>query len=112
VTIDAELEGVRAGVSSVGINEEERIANRAAVEFCVPPDKLEAFIVRKEPFFNERDIKGFARTIQVHPGLIAGQLQHRTERYDRFRSHLAKVRHIVTPSATVDGWGDVYPVGI
>jgi HTH-type transcriptional regulator/antitoxin HigA len=109
-TLDAELEGDRAGTGS-DITEEERIANQAAVEFCVPQDKLDSFIARKEPFFSERDILGFARTIDVHPGLIAGQLQHRIERYDRFRSHLAKVKHIVAPGAAVDGWGDVFPVG-
>lgn len=108
--LDAELEGDRAGVG-VGIAEEERIANLAAAEFCVPQDQLQRFIARKAPFFSERDIAGFARTLGVHAGLIAGQLQHRTGRYDRFRQHLAKVRSVVTRSATVDGWGDVAPVG-
>lgn len=112
-TLDAELEGERASTSaSTQINHEELIANRAAVAFCVPPEKFAAFVARKEPFFNERDIVGFARTLQVHPGLIAGQLQHYTDRFDLFRNHLVKIRHIVAPSATVDGWGDVYPVGL
>ena len=107
--LDAELEGSRAGTDS-DIAEEERIANRAAAEFCVPQNKLQSFIARKDPFFNERDILGFARTLQLHPGLVAGQLQKYTGRYDRFRKHLVRVRSIVTPSAMVDGWGDVAPV--
>ena len=109
--IDAELEGDRAG-SGDHVPEEERIANAAASEFCVPQNMLESFIARKAPFFAERDILGFARTINVHPGLIAGQIQRRTARYDRFRNHLVKIRSIVAPGAIVDGWGDIAPVGL
>lgn len=111
VMLDAELEGERAGTGS-SVAEEERIANEAASEFCIPKKQMDSFIARKAPFFAERDIVGFARTINVHPGLVAGQLQHRTGRYDRFRDHLVKIRSSVCPSAMVDGWGDVAPVGI
>ncbi len=108
--LDTELEGERAGVGA-GIPEEERQANEAASNFCVPGGKIERFIALKSPFFAERDILGFARTIGVHPGLVAGQLQFRTGRYDRFRNHLVKVRNMVSPGSVVDGWGDVAPVG-
>ena len=108
---DAELEGDRAGTGD-DIAEEERVANDAAASFCVPREKLDRFIARKSPFLTERDILGFSRTVGVHPGLVAGQLQHRTKRYDRFRKHLAKVRAIVRPNAFVDGWGDVAPVDL
>ena len=110
IMLDTELEGERAGVGA-GVSEEERVANEAAAEFCVPRHSLESFVARKAPFFAERDIIGFARTLQIHPGLIAGQLQRRTNRYDRFRNHLTKIRSAVAPSAVVDGWGDVAPVG-
>lgn len=110
VIIDAELEGKRAGVGS-DIPEEERIANAAASEFCVPKKSMDSFMARKAPFFAERDILGMAATLRIHPGLVAGQLQHRTDRYDRFRSHLVKIRSHVAPSAVIDGWGDVAPVG-
>lgn len=108
--LDTELEGERAGTSKVP--EEEAEANTAAADFCVPRSRMDSFIARKEPFFAERDILGFAATLGVHPGLVAGQLQHRTGRYDRFRDHLVKIRAQVTPSAMTDGWGDVMPVGI
>ena len=111
VMLDAELEGERAGTGA-GIAEEERAANKAATEFCIPRRVLDAFIARKSPFFHERDILGLANTLHVHPGLIAGQLQHETGQYDRFRQHLAKIRFAVTPNAMVDGWGDVVPVGL
>lgn len=110
IVVDAELEGERAGAGP-DVSEDERIANLAAAEFCVSKKAMDAFIARKAPFFAERDILGFAATLRVHPGLVAGQLQHRTGRYDRFRSHLVKVRSIVAPNAVVDGWGDVVPIG-
>jgi len=107
--LDAELERERAGTGP-DVAEEERIANRAAQEFCVPAASLEAFIARKAPFFSESDLMGFARILKVHPGILAGQIQRRTERYDRFREHLVKVRSIIAPNAIKDGWGDVAPV--
>lgn len=107
--LDAELEKDRAGTGP-GIAEEERVANQAAQDFCVPANLMDAFVARKAPFFSERDLIGFARVVKVHPGIIAGQLQRRTARYDRFRDHLVKVRETISPNAMKDGWGDVAPV--
>lgn len=107
--LDAELEGERAGTGP-NVAEEERVANGAAAAFCVPPAMMDAFIARKAPFFAERDLVGFARVLKIHPGIVAGQLQHATNRYDRFRDHLVKIRAIVAPNAIKDGWGDVAPV--
>jgi HTH-type transcriptional regulator/antitoxin HigA len=106
--VDVDLDRLPEG----DIPEDERVANEAAADFCVSQASLQAFIARKAPYFAERDIIGFARTNQIHPGLVAGQLQHKTKRYDRFRTHQVKIRSIVAPSATVDGWGDVAPVGL
>jgi HTH-type transcriptional regulator / antitoxin HigA len=110
VMLDIDLEGERAGTGD-SIPQEERIANEAAAEFCVPQSSLKKFIALKAPFFAERDILGFARTIGVHPGIVAGQLQHRISRYDLFRNHLVKIRSAVVPNAMADGWGDVAPIG-
>ncbi len=107
--LDAELEGEKAGIGA-NIPEEERVANKAAADFCVSKTLLHAFIARKAPFFAERDLLGFSKSLDVHPGIVAGQLQHATGRYDRFRNHLVKVRQFIAPSAIVDGWGDVAPV--
>lgn len=109
--LDTDLEGELAGVGD-HIPAVERAANVEAANFCVPDSEMIQFVNRKAPFFHEKDIIGFARTIKVHPGLVAGQLQHRINRYDRFRQHLVKIRAFVLPSAPKDGWGDVYPVGI
>jgi HTH-type transcriptional regulator / antitoxin HigA len=109
--IDAELERERAGTGA-GVLEDERVANEAAADFCVPAGTMRQFVSRKAPIFTERDILGFAKTVNVHPGLVAGQLQHITNRYDRFRNHLSKVRSVVLPNVLHDGWGDVAPVGL
>lgn len=105
--LDTDMEKDRSGV----LAEEEQIADAAGANFCVPQAALERFIARKAPYFAERDILGFAKTIGIHPGLVAGQLQRKTGRYDMFRNHLVKIRAIVAPGALVDGWGDVAPIG-
>lgn len=109
VMLDAELEGHRAGVGD-DLPEEERVANEAAANFCVPKKNLDSFIARKAPFFAERDLLGFAATLHIHPGLVAGQLAHRTGRFERFRKHLVKIRNIVAPGAIIDGWGEIAPI--
>jgi HTH-type transcriptional regulator/antitoxin HigA len=107
--LDAELEGERAG-SGPSIAEEDSVANQAAAEFCAPTKRINSFIARKAPLFRERDILSLAKILQVHPGLVVGQLHHRTQRYELLRNHLAKMRHIVAPNAMVDGWGDIAPI--
>lgn len=110
IMLDTELEGERAGTGA-SLSDEERLANKAAADFCVPSAAFASFVLRKGPFFSEQNIMAFARTHHLHPGLVAGRLQHETGRYNRFRSHQVKIRSVVAPSATVDGWGDVYPLG-
>jgi HTH-type transcriptional regulator / antitoxin HigA len=94
------------------IDEQEIVANNAASEFCAPKARIESFIARKAPLFPERDFLGLAKTLGVHPSLIAGQIQFKTGRYDLFRTHLSKIRQPVVSSAMVDGWGDVAPVNL
>ena len=90
--------------------EQENRANQAAADFCVPKKMMDAFIRKKAPLFSDRDLVGFARTLKIHPGLVAGQLQRRTNQYNKFRNHLAPVRSVVCQNAVSDGWGDVYPL--
>ncbi len=108
--LDAELEGERAGTST-SVDEEERVANDAAADFCVPKKMMDAFYSRKAPLIKEADIIAFSRMIKVHPGLIAGQLRHRSGKYHLWQNHLVKVRSIVAPNAITDGWGDLAPLG-
>jgi HTH-type transcriptional regulator / antitoxin HigA len=105
IDIDAEH------TASHHLSAEELAANAEAAEFCVPKTELDLFVARKAPFFSERDVIGFARRLGVHPGLIVGQIQKRTQRWDLLRRHLVKIRALVLPSAIFDGWGAVAPIG-
>lgn len=109
IALDAELEGESAGTDQ-SVPEQERIANAAAANFCVPQDKLQMFIERKAPIFADRDVRALARMLNIHPSLIVGQLQWRTQRYNLLRKHLVRVRSYVLPGSFVDGWGDVFPI--
>jgi HTH-type transcriptional regulator / antitoxin HigA len=109
IVFDAELEKERAGTGP-HVLEEERVANEAASDFCVPQQLLRQFVARKAPIFTDRDVRAFAKLVNVHPSIVAGQLQHATARYERFRDHLSKVRDIILPNVMHDGWGDPAPV--
>jgi HTH-type transcriptional regulator/antitoxin HigA len=91
-------------------SEEEVIADREAADFCVPEDKMKSFFLRKKPFFAEREVMAFAKRMQVHPGLVVGQLHRLSGRYDLLRGHLVKVRRVLAGSMMMDGWGDTVPV--
>jgi HTH-type transcriptional regulator/antitoxin HigA len=109
--IDWKLEGVRASTSST-LRVEERVANAAAADFCVPVEKLDSFMTRKRPFYYERDVINLARILGRHPGLVVGQMQFRMERYDYLARHLVKIRQFVIPGAIADGWGHVASVSL
>lgn len=84
---------------------EEVKANAAAASLCVPCDDLESFYIRKFPFISERDVLGFAKRIQRHPGIVVGQLQRKMNRYDWLARYKVKIRHLLLGAALVDGWG-------
>lgn len=91
------------------INEEEKIANSEAADFCVPEKKMNSFYLRKNPYFSEKDVMAFSVRMSVHPGLVVGQIQRRMGRYDFLRKHLVKVRETLADSMMMDGWGDIVP---
>jgi hypothetical protein len=103
-----ELDGNRAAVDGPGLPKEELIANRAATEFCIPQDELVEFIAQRNPFISERDVLSFARRVDVHPGLVVGQIHSRTGRYDFLRRYLVKIRQFILPEAITDGWGTCF----
>lgn len=80
-------------------------ANNAGAEFCVSTDHLEAFISQVQPYFSEKKVLQFAQNINVHPGLVVGQLQRRLDRHDFLRRHQVRVREHVLQAADFDGWG-------
>lgn len=106
--IDVEL----AETAGANVSAQENVANIAAAEFGVSQAEMASFIARKNPFFSERDVLGFARRVQIHPGIVVGQIQNVTKRWELLRKHLVKVRQFVLPGAMVDGWGHVAPVSL
>ncbi len=111
VLVDEDL-GANSEIDAADIPAEERQANEAAENFCVPSSAMNDFIARKSPFFSERDMLGFSRLQQVHPGVVVGQLHWKTKRYELFRKYLVKVRSFLLPYCMVDGWGQVAPVSL
>lgn len=104
------LEGERASSTNAQLPEQERVANEVAAEFCAPSAKIDNFMIRKRPFYYEKDVLAFARMHNRHPGLIVGQMQKRMDRWDYLTKHLVKIRQSVLPGAIADGWGQVIPV--
>jgi HTH-type transcriptional regulator/antitoxin HigA len=92
-------------------SEQERVANAAAAEFCVPQHLMDDFMNRKGPLYSDADIRGFAHANGRHAGLVAGQLRRRLGAWNKYTNHLARVRHIVVESATVDGFGHMPTLG-
>ncbi len=76
----------------------------------IPPEELEAFIARVGPLYSQQKIRGFAGRLRVHPGIVVGQLQFRSQiDYSQHRRMLAPVRDIITQAALTDGWGHTVP---
>jgi HTH-type transcriptional regulator / antitoxin HigA len=103
--IDADMENPERE-----IDEEERIANAEAADFCVRQSEMDSFFARKNPFFSERDVIAFAKRMGVHTGIVVGQLQRRLQRYDLLRRHQVRVREFLARSMPLDGWGGSLPV--
>lgn len=92
-------------------SEAERVIDAAACDFLVASKDLNKFIARTGPYYSKYKITLFAQRVNVHPGIIVGQLQHRKEMaYAYNREMLPKVRGIISLSALTDGWGNVAPV--
>lgn len=90
--------------------EEERLANEAAADFCIDKKRMDSFYLRKAPYISERDVRAFSAMQGVHPGLVVGQIHHRTQNYAFLRKYLVGIKDHILPSAVVDGWGEIAPI--
>jgi HTH-type transcriptional regulator/antitoxin HigA len=92
---------------------DEKRADQFAAETLIPQGGLDDFVLRVGPLYSARKIRGFASRMNVHPGIIVGQLQYRGEiTYAQHRKMLSPVRHIITQVALTDGWGSTLPTGL
>jgi HTH-type transcriptional regulator/antitoxin HigA len=89
--------------------ESEKQANRAAAARCVPLGPMQDFMVRHSPMFPEKALIGFSRIVKRHPGIVAGQIQRRSGRWDLFKKHQPRVREILIQTALTDGYGRAGP---
>jgi HTH-type transcriptional regulator/antitoxin HigA len=83
----------------------ERLANAAAEQFLVPPGAIDEFLDRVGLQITKGGLVKFALSLQVHPGIVVGQLQRRLQRWDLFRPLQGKIRDAVTAAALTDGYG-------
>jgi len=91
-------------------DEAEERASENAANLLVPRQELEAFISACAPRYSEARINNLATRLQIHPGIIVGQLQHRGElSYAAHRKLMTKVRDLVTQPAFTDGWDQPVP---
>ena len=109
--IDESLVGKNAATDT-SVPEQERQANLAAADFCMPVATMDDFMLRKKPYYYEKDVLSFARLHHRHPGLIVGQMQVRLDNYGYLHKHLAKIRQAVTPAAIADGWGQLMALSL
>lgn len=90
--------------------EYERKADSFAINFLVPQNDLDDFIARVRPLYSKKRITGFANRINVHPGIVVGQLHYRHEiNYSQNREMLVKIRQTIIGAALTDGWGYSLP---
>lgn len=107
-SVDSEIFGEQKADSA---DEIEQRANREAANSMIPKAALDSFVLRVKPFYSKPKIVQFAIRMNVHPGIVVGQLQHRKEiQWGANREMLAKVREIATSTAPTDGWGKSAPI--
>ena len=83
----------------------EKRANKHAASKLIPSNALEAFIANVQPFFSEAAIVDFAKRMNVHPGIVVGQLQHHgLIPWSTFSGFKVRIRELIVPSAKTDGF--------
>ena len=91
----------------------EKNADEFAAGFTIPKGDLDNFISRVYPLFSKTKILGLAARLDIHPGIVVGQLQYRKAiPYSHSREMLARVRNIVTDSALTDGFGSILATAV
>lgn len=91
-------------------SEMEKRADVFAQQVLIDQGAIENWITRISPMYSKARILGFAKMNHVHPAIVLGQLQHRGEvDWSHSREMLVKFRHLITPVALTDGFGQTLP---
>jgi HTH-type transcriptional regulator/antitoxin HigA len=91
---------------------EEKRADDAAVDFCIPKMQLNSFLARKGNFISEQDVIAFAARLEIHPAIVVGQIQHKRQNYAWLRKYQTSIRNYLMDWKYVDGWGRLVPTGL
>ncbi|MDI7862527.1 helix-turn-helix domain-containing protein [Rhizobiaceae bacterium n13] len=100
------------GSGNPDLPESEKLANAAAADFCVDQAMLQSFILRKSPYISEKDVRAFAARAQIHPAVIVGQIQHKTQRHGWLRKYQTSIRAFLKEWEAVDGWDNIARVDL
>lgn len=92
--------------------EEEKRANLAAAEFCVPSHLLKSFILRKGKFISEHDVIAFAARLEIHPSIVVGRIQRHRNNYGWLRKYQTSILKYLEQWPYTDGWGNHIPTGL
>jgi HTH-type transcriptional regulator/antitoxin HigA len=107
------IDGTKGIAVTLVEDEAESRANKEAATSLIPEAEMTSFIRRVGPFYSKERIIQFANKIQIHPGIIVGQLQYRDEvGYSALREMLVKIREAVIATALTDGWNQSIPPGL
>lgn len=110
LSVDDNLAGSQSDAQEPDADPREARANDGAAAALIDPAELESFINRVSPLYSSDRIVQFAQRVKIHPGIVVGQLQHRSELgFEAMRKYLVKVREIAIESALTDGWGKSVP---
>ena len=94
-------------------SEMEKQADLFAQRTLIDQATIEHWIARTSPLYSKVKIIAFARMNHVHPAIVLGQLQYRKEvDWSHSREMLVKIRHLITPVALTDGFGNVLPANL
>jgi HTH-type transcriptional regulator/antitoxin HigA len=104
--VDLELEKQQEGAK---VGKQERKADDAASDICSANQELFSVLAGRT-FYSERDFITLAKRFRIHPGILIGQIQRKTGRWELLRKYLVRVREHLMPAAMVDGWGHVASV--
>jgi HTH-type transcriptional regulator/antitoxin HigA len=85
----------------------ERRANENAEKNVVDQSEIMGFIARVNPLFTADQIKGFAKRLGIHHGIVVGQLHNRgLIHFSVHRTMLEKIREHIVGVALTDGFGN------
>jgi HTH-type transcriptional regulator/antitoxin HigA len=111
-SIDNDLHGEELLPSRMKVDVERR-ADETAASMLVREEDMSSFIKMFSPLYSRARINQFAHRVKIHPAIIVGQLQHRSEiGWGSHRELFHDVREVVTSTALTDGWGKSISPGI